>query len=109
MDFLDKLKDAATQARHKAVEVADQRGPQIKQGIEKAGAFVNEKTRGKYADKVAIGTEKAGDAVDQLAAQQPHSAQGSQEQPAARRKPAKKAEGTARHDAGPAAHPREPE
>jgi hypothetical protein len=67
MGFLDKVKDVATQAKGKATELADEKGPQIKQGIEKAGGFVNEKTKGKYADKVHKGTETAKGTVDKLA------------------------------------------
>jgi hypothetical protein len=66
MGFLDKLKDKAKEAKDKAVEVVDDHGPQIKDGIHKAGDFVDKKTKGKYTDKIAKGTSQAGAAVDKM-------------------------------------------
>ena len=103
MGFLDKLKDTAKVAKDKAVDVVDDHGPQIKQGIHKAGDFVDQKTKGKYSDKIAKGTQQAGVAVDKIAAT---------DKPAHRDKPAKPvkpAEPTpppsARHTPPPAAPP----
>ena len=59
MSFLDKAKAKLTQA-------VDDHGDKIAQGIDKAGAVVNEKTGGKHADKVDMVQEKAGDAIDSL-------------------------------------------
>lgn len=64
MGFLDKLKDTANMAKEKAAEAIDQHGPQIKDGIGKAGDLVDKKTKGKYSDKIAKGTSKAGEALD---------------------------------------------
>jgi MT0933-like antitoxin protein len=64
MGFLDKLKLKANEVKEKAVEAVDEHGPQIKGGIEKAGTFVDKKTKGKYSDKIAKGTQKAGEAVE---------------------------------------------
>ena len=66
MGFLDKLKLKATEVKEKAVEVVDERGPQIKGGIEKAGDFVDKKTKGKYSDKISKGTKKAEEAIDKI-------------------------------------------
>ncbi|MEJ7630465.1 MAG: antitoxin [Nocardioidaceae bacterium] len=66
MGFLDKLKLKATEVKEKAVEAVNGRGPQIKGGIDKAGDFVDKKTKGKYSDKIAKGTKKAGEAVDKI-------------------------------------------
>jgi hypothetical protein len=66
MGFLDKLKSKASEVKEKAVEVVDERGPQIKGGIEKAGDFVDKKTKGKYSDKIAKGTKKAEEAIDKI-------------------------------------------
>ena len=63
MGFLDKLKSTANDVKVKAVEAVDGHGSQIKDGIDKAGAFVDQKTKGKYSDKIAMGTKKAGEAV----------------------------------------------
>jgi hypothetical protein len=66
MGFLDKLKLKATEVKEKAVEAVDEHGPQIKGGIEKAGTFVDKKTKGKYSDKIAKGTQKAEAAIDKI-------------------------------------------
>lgn len=59
MSFLDKAKAALTDA-------VDQHCDKIAQGIDKAGAVVNEKTGGKHADKIDQATGKARDALDSL-------------------------------------------
>ncbi len=59
MSFLDK-------AKAKLTDAVDQHGDKIAQGIDKAGAFANEKTGGKHADKIGKATGKARDALDQL-------------------------------------------
>ena len=59
MGFLDKLKGKAT-------EVVDKHGEQIAEGLDKAAGVVDKKTKGKYHDKLATGTEKAKDALDKL-------------------------------------------
>ncbi len=64
MGFLDRLKGTANIAKEKAAEAVDQHGPQIKEGIGKAGGYLDKKTKGKYSDKIAQGTQKAGEAVD---------------------------------------------
>lgn len=64
MGFLDKLKDTANMAKEKAAGAIDQHGPQIKDGIGKAGEALDKKTKGKYSDKIAKGTSKAGEALD---------------------------------------------
>ena len=66
MEFLDKLKVKANEAKDKATEMVDDHAPQIKNGIGKAGAYVDKKTKGKYADKIAKGTKTAEQAVDKL-------------------------------------------
>ena len=40
--------------------------PKVEDGIDKAGDVVDDKTGGKYADKVDTAQEKAKDAVDKL-------------------------------------------
>jgi hypothetical protein len=59
MSFLDKAKE-------KLSKVVDDHGDKIAQGIDKAGAFANEKTGGKHADKIEQATGKARDALDSL-------------------------------------------
>jgi len=59
MSFLDKAKE-------KLGKAVDDHGDKIAQGIDKAGAFANEKTGGKHADKIDQATGKARDALDSL-------------------------------------------
>ncbi len=66
MGFLDKLKVKAIEAKTKAAEAVDGHGPQIKDGIQKAGSYVDQKTKGKYSDKIAKGTKSAEQAVDKM-------------------------------------------
>jgi hypothetical protein len=49
--------------RSKGRDTADQHSDQISQGIEKAGDMVDDKTGGKYADKVDTAQEKATEAL----------------------------------------------
>lgn len=66
MSLLDKLKTTALQAKDKAVEAVDDHAPQIKDGIGKAGDYVDKKTKGKYTDKVSKGTQQAHAVVDKI-------------------------------------------
>lgn len=66
MGFSDKLKSAVGQARVKATEAVDKHGDKIAGGIDKAGAFADKKTKGKYSDKIAKGTVKAKEGLDKL-------------------------------------------
>ena len=59
MSFLDKFKS-------KAKESVDQHGDKIASGLDKAAKVVDDKTKGKYSDKIGAGTAKAKDALDKL-------------------------------------------
>lgn len=59
MGFLDKLRPQATKA-------VDEHGNQIASGLDKLGDLIDEKTGGKYDDKVAMGESKIEDALDNL-------------------------------------------
>jgi len=59
MSFLDKFKGKAKQA-------VDQHGDKISDGIDKAARMADEKTKGKYSDKIETGTSKAKEALDKL-------------------------------------------
>jgi MT0933-like antitoxin protein len=52
--------------RSKAAQTVDDHGDQVGQGIEKAGDVVDDKTGGKYSDKVDTAQEKATDALENL-------------------------------------------
>ncbi|WHT23031.1 antitoxin [Crossiella sp. CA-258035] len=53
MSFIDKAKDALGQHSDKA-----------KDGVQKAGDMIDERTGGKHSDKVDKAQEKAGDFLD---------------------------------------------
>ena len=55
-----------TRPRRSSSKAVDDHGDKIAQGIDKAGAFANEKTGGKHADKIDQATGKARDALDSL-------------------------------------------
>ncbi len=82
MSFLDKLKDTANQAKDKAVQAVDQHAPHIKEGIDKAGGFVDKQTKGKYSDKISKGTQQASAAVDKIKSDDAKSATGGTTPPA---------------------------
>jgi hypothetical protein len=59
MGFLDKL-------RGRAKTAVDQHGDKIAGGIDKAAAMADQKTKGKYTDKIQQGTSKSKEALDKL-------------------------------------------
>jgi hypothetical protein len=59
MGFLDDAKD-------KLSDLVDKHGDKVADGVDKAAAVADEKTGGKFADKIDAGTEKAKDALDSL-------------------------------------------
>ncbi|GGP98553.1 antitoxin [Streptomyces roseolilacinus] len=67
MSFLDTLKTKLAPARGKVSDLAQQHGDRIDHGIEKAARMVDQRTKGKYTDKIETGTVKARHAVDRLA------------------------------------------
>jgi hypothetical protein len=67
MGFLDNLKSKLAPAKSKVSDLAQQHGDKIDQGLDKAAKVVDEKTKGKYSDKIQTGTGKAKDAMDRLA------------------------------------------
>ncbi|MFE0177443.1 antitoxin [Streptomyces sp. NPDC059002] len=67
MGFLQQLKDKLAPAKDKVSGLAQQHGDKIDQGLDRAAKVVDEKTKGKYSDKIQSGTGKAKDAVDRLA------------------------------------------
>jgi uncharacterized protein YjbJ (UPF0337 family) len=69
MSFLDKAKQAFGTAKDKAGELANEHGDKIDSAIDKGGSFIDQKTHGKYADKVAKAGSTAKNAADKLAAQ----------------------------------------
>ncbi|AGJ57726.1 antitoxin [Streptomyces sp. NPDC053741] len=66
MGFLDNLKAKLAPAKEKVGDLAQQHGDKIDQGLDRAARTVDERTKGKYSDKIVSGTQKAKDAVDRL-------------------------------------------
>ncbi|MFI9167799.1 antitoxin [Streptomyces lincolnensis] len=67
MGLLDNLKAKLTPAKDKVSGLAQQHGDKIQHGLDKAAKVVDEKTKGKYSDKIQTGTGKAKGAMDRLA------------------------------------------
>ncbi|MGW0855136.1 antitoxin [Streptomyces sp. NPDC002690] len=76
MGFLDNLKARLGPAKEKVGDkvgdLAHQHGGKIEQGLDKAARTVDEKTKGKYSDKIQSGTQKAKDTVDRLGHKDAH-------------------------------------
>ena len=66
MGMFDNLKGKADQLKEKASGLVDQHGDNIDQGLDKAGEIVDQKTGGKYTDKIATGKTKAREQLDNL-------------------------------------------
>ncbi|MFF8606386.1 antitoxin [Streptomyces sp. NPDC015346] len=67
MGLLDSLKAKLAPAKEKVSDLAQQHGDKIDHGLEKAAKLVDEKTKGKYSDKIESGTGKAKNALDRIA------------------------------------------
>ncbi|MFE0733571.1 antitoxin [Streptomyces sp. NPDC058855] len=66
MGLLDSLKAKLAPAKDKVADLAHQHGDKIDHGIDKAARMVDERTKGKYSDKIQSGTGKAKDALDRI-------------------------------------------
>lgn len=67
MSLLDNLKAKLAPAKDKVSDLAQQHGDKVTHGLDKAARVVDEKTKGKYSDKIQTGTGKAKGAMDRLA------------------------------------------
>ncbi|MFJ5834425.1 antitoxin [Streptomyces sp. NPDC093089] len=66
MGLLDSLKAKLGPAKGKVADLAQQHGEKIDHGLDKAAKLVDEKTKGKYSDKIHSGTGKAKEAIDRM-------------------------------------------
>jgi translation elongation factor EF-Ts len=64
MGFGDKFKELAKQAQDAVAEHKDQ----ITEAVDRASVMADERTQGKYTDKIAKVGQKTGEAVEKLAA-----------------------------------------
>lgn len=60
--MFDNLKDL----KDKAMDLAAEHGGLVSQGLEKVADLVDEKTDGKYSDKIDTGVDKAKDFIEGL-------------------------------------------
>lgn len=67
MGFLDNMRARLSPAKDKVADLAQQHGGKIEQGLDKAAKAVDDRTKGKYSDKIQSGTEKAKGAMDRMA------------------------------------------
>jgi hypothetical protein len=67
MGLLDNLKAKLNPAKDRVSGLAQQHGGRITHGLDKAAKVVDEKTKGKYSNKIQTGTGKARNAMDRLA------------------------------------------
>lgn len=67
MGLLDSLKAKLSPAKDKVADLAKEHGGKVEHGLEKAARVVDEKTKGKYSDKIETGTGKAKEAIERLA------------------------------------------
>ncbi|WP_330282070.1 antitoxin [Streptomyces sp. NBC_00588] len=67
MGLLDNLKGKLSPAKDRMSGFAQQHGDKIAHGLDRAAQVVDEKTKGKYSDRIQTGTGKAKGAMDRLA------------------------------------------
>jgi hypothetical protein len=67
MGLKDSFKARLSPAKDKVADLAQQHGDRIGQGLDKAAKTVDQRTKGKYSDKIGSGTGKAKSALDRLA------------------------------------------
>ncbi|MGD9958014.1 antitoxin [Nocardioides sp.] len=53
-------------AKGKISDLVDKHGDKVADGVDKAAALADDKTGGKYSDKIEAGAQKAKDALDSL-------------------------------------------
>jgi hypothetical protein len=67
MGFLDRLKKSADDVEEKASELVSDHSDKLHEGIEKTADFADEKTKGKYSEKIDKVEKAASDLVDKVA------------------------------------------
>ncbi|MFV0133254.1 antitoxin [Streptomyces sp. HMX87] len=67
MGLLNNLKARLGPAKGKVSDLAREHGDKIDRGLDKVAKTVDQRTKGKYSDRIQSGTGKAKDAMDRLA------------------------------------------
>jgi hypothetical protein len=71
MGLLDNVKARLGPAKDKVSDLADQHGDRIERGIDRVARAVDERTGGKYRDRIRTGSEKAKHARERLSRREP--------------------------------------
>lgn len=69
--FAAEVDKVAHDAKDKAAEYADDNRERIREGLDKVGSKIDERTEGRYADKLAKAKDSVTKGVDKLAEQRP--------------------------------------
>jgi hypothetical protein len=67
MGLFDDLKKKLPGLKDKVDDLVEEHDDTIKDGLDKAAEFADDKTGGKHRDKIAKGLDKAKDVVDDMA------------------------------------------
>ncbi|MFJ9820632.1 antitoxin [Streptomyces sp. NPDC101151] len=67
MGLMDNVKAKLAPAKDKVSDLARQHGDKVQHSIDKAAKAVDDRTKGKYHEKIHAGTGKAKEAMDRLA------------------------------------------
>jgi uncharacterized protein YjbJ (UPF0337 family) len=76
--FAAEVDKVAHEAKDKAATYADENRHKVATGLDKAGAKIDERTEGKYSDKIGKAKEQVAKGVDRLAEQRPGGPQAQQ-------------------------------
>ena len=71
MGLFDSLKKNLPGLKDKVEDLVEEHDDTIKDGLDKAAEFADDKTGGKHHDKIVEGVAKAKDTVDDLATPEP--------------------------------------
>ncbi|WP_431037262.1 antitoxin [Streptomyces sp. P6-2-1] len=81
MGFIDNIRARLSPAKDKVADLAQQHGGRIGDGLDKAAKTVDERTKGKYSDRIQSGTDKAKGAVDRMGKKEGDEGSGGSQQP----------------------------
>ncbi|MGA8117071.1 MAG: antitoxin [Actinocatenispora sp.] len=66
-EFADRAADLAEKATDRARDLAAEHNSTIDEKLDKAAGYIDEKTGGKYADRIGTGVSRAKDGLDRFA------------------------------------------
>ncbi len=65
--FADRATELAEQATERARDLASEHNDKIDQKLDRAAGYLDEKTNGRYADKIGTGVGRAKEGLDKFA------------------------------------------